>query len=151
MNVTAQEVDTSPIRKTFRVNLDPARAFELFTSEIHTWWPLGTHAVDTKAVEACAFEGREGGRFYERHASGDEHLWGTVLAWEPPGRLMFTFHPGGTPDEAQEIEVLFLDEDDGTLVEFESRGWENLDAAKRSAYDTGWEFVVVECYGKAED
>ena len=46
---------------------------------------------------------------------------------------------------ATELEVRFLPEGDGTRVELEHRGWEDVTEeapAKRESYDTGWDHVL---------
>ena len=39
-----------PVRKQRRVPLEPARAFELFTDSMATWWPLRTHSIGEEAA-----------------------------------------------------------------------------------------------------
>jgi uncharacterized protein YndB with AHSA1/START domain len=136
-----------------RVKGSVEAAFRLFTAGINGWWPLASHSVCQKDAAACAVEGWVGGRFFERDLDGKEHVWGTVTAWEPPERLAFTWHPGRGPESAQSVEVRFSDADGGlTLVELTHTGWEKLGiqaAAVRERYETGWDFVFVECFAKA--
>ena len=134
-----------PVRKTVEVGCTVAEAFRLFTDEIDSWWPLATHSIGEADAEACYFEGREGGRIYESDADGSIHLWGTVTAWEPPARVIFTWHPGRDASTAQEVELRFSESADGTRVDLEHRGWEILgDRAveTRSAYESGWVGVL---------
>lgn len=37
---------------------------------------------------------RQGGRVTERLRDGSEAVWGALLVWEPPDRLVMTWHPG---------------------------------------------------------
>jgi len=134
-----------PVRKTVEVGCTVAEAFSLFTDEIDSWWPLATHSIGEADAEACYFEGREGGRIYESDADGSIHLWGTVTAWEPPARVVFTWHPGRDASTAQEVELRFSESADGTRVELEHRGWDILgDRAveTRNAYESGWVGVL---------
>jgi uncharacterized protein YndB with AHSA1/START domain len=134
-----------PVRKTVEVGCTVAEAFRLFTDEIDSWWPLATHSIGEADAEACYFEGREGGRIYESDADGSIHLWGTVTAWEPPTRVIFTWHPGRDASTAQEVELRFLESAHGTRVELEHRGWEILGEGAvetRNAYESGWVGVL---------
>lgn len=141
------------MQKTVRVKGSVEAAFRLFTDGIGKWWPLATHSVCQNDTVACAVEGRVGGRFFERDRSGKEHIWGTVTAWEPPGRVAFTWHPGRAADTAQAVEVKFSEAGAGmTLVELTHSGWAKLGekaVTTRESYNKGWEVVFVGCYGKA--
>jgi uncharacterized protein YndB with AHSA1/START domain len=140
-----------PVRKSIVVNRSPASAFELFTAGMHTWWPLLSHSVWEKDAATCLMECRAGGRIIERHENGEESLWGTVTTWEPPARLVFTWHPGRGPDTAQQVEVRFTGEaGNKTRVDLVHSGWETLGKrakAVRDEYVTGWDKVFVERYG----
>jgi uncharacterized protein YndB with AHSA1/START domain len=135
----------APVRKSITVSLPPERAFRRFTEEIAGWWPLATHSVSESAEATCAIEGRVGGRIVETAPDGAEHRWGTVMAWEPPRRLAFTWHPGRSDDTGQEVEVTFRPEDGGTRVDLVHTGWERLGekgAGMRADYDAGWDVVL---------
>ena len=135
-----------PLRKTRIVPIPPAQAFDLFTARMATWWPLATHSVFEGEAATCGFEPRTGGALFEAKADGERSVWGTVLAWEPPDRLVVTWHPGRGPDTAQELEVRFLPDGRGTRVELEHRGWQKLGAeaaATREGYRGGWEGVLA--------
>ncbi|MGH6932157.1 MAG: metalloregulator ArsR/SmtB family transcription factor [Dongiaceae bacterium] len=136
-----------PLRKSVIVPLTAMSAYLLFTEGIATWWPLASHSVGGDQAASCAFEPRLGGRIYETLRTGEEHVWGTVSVWQPPHRLVFTWHPGRGPETAQEIEIRFSPAADGTRVELEFRGWERLGSRAtelRGNYDKGWEFVLIE-------
>lgn len=139
---------TEAVRKTVLVDADPETAFRVFTDQIQSWWPLGTHGIFGDDAERLGFED---GQLVEGAKDGREAAWGKVLAWEPPTRVHFTWRPGF--DEAQpdtEVEVTFAPEGDGTRVELVHTGWDQLaDGAKsRAGYDSGWE-GVLEAYRKA--
>lgn len=138
----------APVRKTIEVRCTVAEAFCIFTDEIDSWWPLATHSIGADDAEACYFEGREGGRIYETHGDGSIHLWGTVTAWEPPEKVVFTWHPGRDASTAQDVVLRFSEIPGGTLVELEHRGWESLGEKAqrtRAGYETGW-VPVLERY-----
>jgi uncharacterized protein YndB with AHSA1/START domain len=92
------------------------------------------------------FERRAGGRIFERTPTGKEYPWGTVLAWEPPTLVAFSFHPGRDEKEAQRVDVRFSLIPEGAKVVLTHSGWEKLtaDAQKsRDSYNQGWESVFV--------
>jgi len=145
--------ETGPLRKSITVRRTPPTAFRLFTQGIASWWPLTSHSLSGADAASCTIEGRPGGRVFERTRLGRPLIWGHVLEWEPPRRLVFTWHPGREAGTAQEIEVSFRDVGDGaTLVELEHRGWERIGAeaaGAREDYDRGWDHVLGECYARA--
>ena len=141
------------IRRSVRVSRPVDEAFALFTDGIATWWPLGTHSIgsgrDGVSAETAVLEGREGGRLYERMSDGAEASWGTILAWEPPHRVVISWHVNPARVAPTEVEVRFVPDGDGTRVELEHRGWERLGAEAdeaRSGYasDSGWDAVLAE-------
>jgi len=137
-----------PVRRSVCVACPVTEAFRLFTDDIDSWWPLASHSVGEHKAKTCIFEGREGGRIYESTTDGTMHVWGTVTAWEPPERVVFTWHPGRDSATAQEVELRFSEHDDGARVELEHRGWEILGeqaTALRSGYESGW-VMVLECF-----
>jgi uncharacterized protein YndB with AHSA1/START domain len=140
---------TSPLvmRKSVTVKCTPEHAFQVFTAEMETWWPLATHSVTEKEAKSLRVEEGEGGRIVEVGPESEEHVWGTITTWDPPARLVFTWHPGRGAETAQEVDVRFLPDGDSTRVELAHRGWEALgdDAPKMfESYDKGWDFVLGE-------
>lgn len=143
--------DDMVIRKSVAVGCSLEDAFRVFTEKIASWWPLATKSVGHDDAVTLVIEPRLGGRVYERVRAGREHDWGTVLAWDPPTRIAFSWHPGRDPDTGQEVEVRFAAEGAGTRVELEHRGWERLveTAAEVPAhFISGWE-EVLERYAEA--
>ena len=144
--MTQQLTGVEPIVRSVTVRVDQKAAFDLFTEGIASWWPLGTHSVFQEEGETVFFEQHEGGRIFERTPDGKEADWGSVLAWEPPDRVVYDWHP--EPGSiATEVEVRFSPEGDATRVELEHRGWERLGdngPAKRASYNApdGWDQVI---------
>lgn len=152
MAAATNEVTIAPVRKALSVPLSRDTAFRLFTAEIASWWPLASHSVGQGKAETVIMEGRAGGRFYERAGDGSTALWGEVRVWDPPRRLVYSWHPGRGADTAQEVELRFIGTGSATRVELEHRGWEALGekaSSMRDNYDTGWNHVLTECYGNA--
>ena len=141
-----QETNERVVEKSVTVSVPVERAFEVFTAEIGTWWPLRTHAVDSERSETVVMESWVGGRLYERSPAGEEHVWGTIAAWEPPNRVVYSWHPGRGEETAQEVEVTFSREGDGTRVDVRHYGWEKLgDRMDETVadYDEGWDLVIA--------
>lgn len=133
------------VRKTVTVDCAVEEAFRIFTADAQSWWPADSHSIYGAEVNEILFEEREGGEVYEVSTAGEKGHWATVIAWEPPNRLVLAWNILVRDPIATELEVRFLADDDGTRVELEHRGWESLteDAAeKRDSYDTGWDRVL---------
>ncbi len=133
------------LRKSVSVKCDPERAFEVFTTQIGSWWPVRMFSIGESKVTEVVFEEHVGGRIFERHDDGGEGEWGRVLAWEPPHRFVMSWYPGHAASEATELEVRFTAEGESTRVDLEHRGWERFgDQAleRRSGYDSGWGSVL---------
>jgi uncharacterized protein YndB with AHSA1/START domain len=129
------------IRKSVTVKAAVEAAFKAFTDEITTWWPLATHSYGGEKATEAVFEGRNGGRVFERREDGTEADWGEVIAWEPPHRFVLEWKIWPS-----EVEVRFSYESEGvTRVDLEHRGWERArEGAEqmRESYDGGWEVVL---------
>ena len=137
--MTHQTTEVAPVTKTVTVKRPPEEAFRIYTERIATWWPLDTHSRSGRRAETLVMEPRAGGRLYERTRDGEELEWGEVLVWEPPQRVVHSWHLG--KPTATEVELRFVPEVDGTRVELEHRGWERA-PEKRGSYDAGWELVL---------
>jgi uncharacterized protein YndB with AHSA1/START domain len=143
--MTESGVLVQPVRKTLHVNCSPERAFDVFTREIGSWWPLGTYSIGEGKITEVVFEQATGGRVYEIHDDGGEADWGKVLAWNPPASFAMAWSPGSDPAKATHLDVSFAADGDGTRVELVHSGWEIL-AEKaqesRDNYDGGWPTVL---------
>ena len=112
--MTAQSTELS-VQRTVTVNVPRQRAFDVFTTGFNTWWPRAHHIAPGELDEAI-IEPRAGGRWMERTKDGVECDWGKVLAWEPPARLVLSWHLDGDwqydadPAHASEVEVRFISE-----------------------------------------
>jgi uncharacterized protein YndB with AHSA1/START domain len=134
------------IRKSLTVRVPVETAFRVFTEEIGSWWPLTSKSVALEDALDLVIEARVGGRVYERTRAGEEHLWGEILVWEPPLGLTFSWHPGRAAESGQEVEVRFTRAGDGTLVELEHRGWEQLvgpGGRIPAHFESGWDDALA--------
>ena len=133
-----------PLRFAFEVSAPPDHAFEVWTARIGSWWPAD-HTVTAEDGLQVVLEGRVGGRIFERTASGAEHDWGEVTAWEPPHRLVYLWHLRRDRADATEVEIRFLPSGEGTRVEIEHRGWERMGTGGQEWRDRnrgGWENLL---------
>lgn len=141
------------VTRTVTVNASPERAFAVFTEKFFTWWPKSHRIGDTDLADAV-IEPRAGGRWFERGTDGVECDWGQVLAYEPPNRIVLSWHLQGDwsydpdPARASEIEVTFVAEDESrTRVELTHRHIERHAMAERVASgvgaDAGWGAILT--------
>lgn len=138
-----------PIRQSASVQRPPEEAFRIFTTEIGRWWPRARYSVSQDRAKEVVLEPLPGGRVYEVRDDGKTFDWGRILTWEPPHRLVMSWHPGREPDVAQEVEVRFAAAGSGTRVDLEHRNWTRLgaDAATvRERYNGGWREVFGQCF-----
>ncbi|MCG8435552.1 MAG: SRPBCC family protein [Gammaproteobacteria bacterium] len=135
-----------PLIKTIEVACDRETAFRFYTERMIEWWPAKSHSLSQDEATQIVFEAREGGNLYEKDKNGDIQVWGTVLVWDPPARFVHSWHVGGTPDKASEVEVVFTELDASkTQLRLEHRNWEHFGdeaQATRDHYGSGWESVL---------
>ena len=118
--------DPNSVRKVVKVQAPQELAWQVFTQQMGTWWPLAAYKIGkAKAVDAI-IEPRVGGRWYERGDDGSTCDWGRVLVWEPSSRLVLSWDINADfqydPALQTEVEVCFIAEKDGyTRVELEHR------------------------------
>ena len=139
-----------PVIRTVRTKARPARAFAIFTGQMGGWWPRG-NTVAARMHADIVIEPHVGGRWFERDDAGAETLWGQVLVWEPPARLVLAWQLDGErrydPELITEVEITFHPAGDGTEVRLEHRNLERL--RKRAdtwaaAIAEGWSQKVLE-------
>jgi uncharacterized protein YndB with AHSA1/START domain len=146
MNV--RTVQMAPVKKAIRIAVPQAHAFEVFTARFGNWWPR-THHIGGADMQDVVIEPRLNGRWYEKGVDGGECDWGKVLVWEPPSRLVLSWHFNSQfkidPGVKSEIDVRFIAEGkDATRVELEHR-LEAADAeAIRASVDSprGWDMLL---------
>lgn len=139
------------VRKELVVEAPQERAFRVFTEGINRWWPRAHHIGKAELKEAV-LEPRAGGRWYERGVDGSECLWGKVLVYEPPRRLVLAWQINAQwqYDEtfSTEVEVRFTSEGPKrTRVELEHRDLERFGEQQeqsRKAFESGWGDILAE-------
>ncbi|HEY1449234.1 MAG TPA: SRPBCC family protein [Caulobacteraceae bacterium] len=119
---------SSRVLVALRVAASPERAFEVFTSEIGSWWsPNSLFRFTPRDPGVLSFEPGEGGRFVETLPSGKVFEIGRISVWSPPTRLVFgwrqaTFAPG----QATEVDIRFEPAGEETRVTVEHTGWDSV-------------------------
>jgi len=136
------------VRKSVLVAAPIALAFEVFTAQIESWWPMASHHIGEADCAAVVIEPRAGGRWYERGVDGVDGVWGEVLVWEAPRRVVLLWQLNAQfrfdPAIRTEVDVRFIAVDaHHTRVELEHRGLEAYGAdamAMRDAFGSpnGW-------------
>jgi uncharacterized protein YndB with AHSA1/START domain len=141
------------VRREITVDATPEKAFNVFTERFDSWWPRSHHIAEPEMREAV-IEPREGGRWYEVGVDGSECEWGEVLAYDPPRRLVLSWHVGADwkyhADQASEIEVSFTPSGAQTNVTLEHRHIERHGDGAAQMRDTvgsegGWP-TLLELY-----
>jgi len=153
----SQNATVAPVQRSVTVAAPPERAFEVFTAGFASWWP-SSHSVIAGGYEGAYIEPQEGGRWYERSKTGVEEVWGRVLTYEPPHRIVLSwlldgeFEIDADASRATEVEVRFTPQGDGTRVELEHRGFERradgAAIADEVGADGGWG-ALLELYAAA--
>ena len=137
------------LRLSVEVAVGVGRAFEIFTTDFDRIKPR-EHNLLGEPIAKTVLEPRVGGRLYDRGVGGTACVWGAVLAFDPPHRLVLAWNISPRwqletdPDHASEVEITFTSVDDGhTRVDLEHRhlerhgdGWQGLRGALEAP--DGW-------------
>ena len=148
------------VRTEIVVEAPVERAFRAFTERFDQIKPREHNMLGADIAESV-FEPRVGGRVYDRGVDGTECQWGRVLAYEPPGRIVFSWdiNPQWQIEtdlaKTSEVQVRFVAEgDDRTRVELEHRhldrhgdGWDGMREGVRG--DQGWPLYLQRFAGAA--
>jgi uncharacterized protein YndB with AHSA1/START domain len=143
------QASATSVRADVVVDVPVGRAFEVFTQEMPSWWHPDHHLIEVELAEMVV-EPRVGGHIYDRGIDGSECRWATVLAYEPPDRIVFSWNISpewrieSDAAKASEVEVRFTPEgSERTRVKLEHRnldrhgpGWEGMRDAVGSP--NGW-------------
>ena len=131
-----------PLKIAFTVDCSPEHAFDTWTDRATAWWPP-EHTVSHEPGARIVFEGRPGGRIYERTTDGREIEWGRIVEWRRPQRLRYLWHIATDASHATDVEIVFRAvAARKTRIEIEHGGWDRLaeaGAAWRDANHSGWD------------
>jgi uncharacterized protein YndB with AHSA1/START domain len=84
-------IDPNSVRKVVSVQAPQAVAWRVFTEQMGAWWPLAYYKIGKANAVDAVIEPHVGGRWYERGDDESTCQWGSVLAWEPPSRLVLSW------------------------------------------------------------
>ncbi len=151
------DFDPNSVRKVVVVQAPQRVAWRVFTEKMGTWWPLAQYKIGRSNAVDAVVEPKVGGRWYERGEDGSACNWGSVLAWEPPGRLVLSWDITADwqydPNLKTEIEIRFISEGDHrTRVELEHRHLDRYGVRRdemRRVFDTGGDWgKLLEMFGR---
>jgi uncharacterized protein YndB with AHSA1/START domain len=132
MMTTMDPVLDAPVRRSIKVKASAERAFRVFTEGFDSWWPR-SHHIGKSPMTKAIIQARHGGRCYSEQEDGTECDWGSVLAWEPPRRVVIAWQIAANwqfePDlgRSSEVEIRFTPEAAGkTRVDLEHRHFERM-------------------------
>lgn len=135
----------TPVRKSVIVDVNPAVAFEIFTSGIDTWWPK-SHSMGGAPFKTSRIEPFEHGLWYAERQDGSDLSIARVLVWEQGRRVVFRWeitagwkHDATNPSE---LEINFIADGAATRVELEHRDFDRVgqEAGEqfRNDVERGW-------------
>jgi uncharacterized protein YndB with AHSA1/START domain len=133
------QAQATTVRQEIVVDAPVDRAFRVFTEQMDKIKPREHNMLEVD-IETTVFEPRAGGRIYDRGTDGSECEWASVIAYEPPDRVAFSWNINPywqvetDPARRSEVQVRFIAEGpERTRVELEHRhldrhgdGWEGL-------------------------
>lgn len=80
---------STPVEASIDVDAPIDEAFDAFTRDMASWWPVEHHILQAELAE-MVFEPRVGGQIIDRGVDGSECRWARVLAYVPPDRVVFS-------------------------------------------------------------
>lgn len=118
---------TTTVRRSVTVEVAIEQAFAFFTEDIGAWWDPNKHLL-AEPVAEMVFEPRVGGRIIDRGVNGAESCWATILVYDPPTHVAFSWDIDPAwqiehdPAKRSEVHVTFTAlAQRRTLVELEHR------------------------------
>lgn len=145
-----------PVKKIIEVACSQQQAFDVFVGQVDSWWPKDQNSVSAmagKIAQSITIEPKANGRVYEIAHDGTEHLWGSVIKYQPNDQLTLDWHINMPAEKASTVDVLFITLDQNrTRVELTHSNWEVFEdkaADMRSGYESGWVGVFEEAFSQA--
>jgi uncharacterized protein YndB with AHSA1/START domain len=149
----------APLVKTIEVPCNQEKAFKVFITEMHSWWPLAKFTVSAMRgapAQTIRVDARPGGEIVEIGPDNSEYLWGTIKSYDPYDFVSMSFHipqPGEKVKDRSLVEIRFtvLDEQK-TRVELTQSNWEVFGERARDlqgGYGGGWAMIFEQAYKAA--
>src|SRR5882757_10404982 len=104
------EAAEAVVRRNVIVHAPIEHAFAVFTERFGDFKPPEHNLLGAPIAETV-FEPKVGGHIYDRATDGSECRWARILAFDPPGRVVFSWDisPQWTietePENSSEVEV----------------------------------------------
>jgi hypothetical protein len=129
------------------VRVEPAVAFEIFTTNIGSWWHPGSHYWnDADRAVRIELEPGVGGRFREIYDDATDEAFeiGRVTLWDPGARLTLTWRETSwDPGETTIVDVVFERVEVGTRVTLTHSGWTQIGrGGEGEGYIDGWAELI---------
>src|SRR4051794_6115471 len=119
--------NAATVRASIEVNAPQHHAFEVFTRDFGAFKPAEHNLLSVPIAETVV-ETHVGGHIIDRGTDGSECRWARVLAYEPPGRFVFSWDISprwqveSDPAKTSQVEVTFTAVGpDRTRVDIEHR------------------------------
>lgn len=146
MTLTSEE---TTVRQEIVINASREQTFTVFTEQFDKVKPREHNLLEVPIAETV-LEPRVGGTIFDRGEDGSECHWARILAFDPPGRIVFSWDISPRwqietdPARSSEVEITFTAEaPDRTRVVLEHRHLDRHGAGWESARDgidgaNGW-------------
>ena len=148
-----------PLVKTIEVPCSQKNAFDIFLTQMGTWWPLGKFTVSAmagKPAKGIRVDPRVGGEIVEIGGDGEEVVWGIIRTFEPHARVSMDFHiprPGDVVTTRPLLALEFMSlGPTQTRVTLTQSNWEalgDMGAPVRGGYTGGWVMIFDGAYRAA--
>lgn len=120
------------------------QAFEGFTDYIHLWWPLNIYSHFGPGSHVSFSQGQ----MLEEAEDGKQHLWGRILDFDMPTKIVIEFSLGMEGTAPTRLAFSFTESGTGSSVSLTHDGWARGSAgqAQYERYER-WD-EVIEYYAR---
>lgn len=133
------------VQKTIVIEQTRERVFEVWTQNIHQWWP-SNHRLSKDPTSKVILEARAQGRFYERTHDGAEFEFGSVELCDPPAHLVLNWYLGSNQTMPSKVDIRFTAlTEKTTRIDIEHTGAEQLGDLwwqRVTKFDGSWDVIL---------